>query len=145
MAKQQGKRQTSENKDQPVTETQDQPPTGDNTQPTGQETTDTDAQGTQDAPNETDGADDHPEDRDAAQDVLDDRDDNKYNVAEPAGQIIEGDPVTAGINATETGDFVTVKEDVWLKFYPKNSKRPSFRLLYAAGAQIHRSQMERLS
>lgn len=67
-----------------------------------------------------------------------------YKSAEPAGQIIrEGDDLK--ISGTEAGDYVIVTEDIWKEFYPANSKRPSYSLLYGAGTAISKHDLDRLA
>lgn len=65
-------------------------------------------------------------------------------VGTPEGKIIrEGEDIS--VNGTEAGDYVIVTEDHWKEFFPLNSKRPSYTLLYGAGTAISKADLDRLS
>lgn len=62
----------------------------------------------------------------------------------PSGRVIKaGEPVTLESADVDTDAFVVVKEDVYQEFYPENSRRPSYRLLFHKGQTVARSAVER--
>lgn len=61
----------------------------------------------------------------------------------PAGRIIKaGEPVTVESSDVESDQLIVVKETVWQEFYPENSLRPSWRMLYVAGQTVNKAELE---
>jgi len=71
-----------------------------------------------------------------------------YSQAEPLGTVIPANKEAHIGNlrgsAVTLDDLVAVSDDVWQEYYQEGSKRPSYRLVAAAGSIIARSHLDTL-
>lgn len=66
-------------------------------------------------------------------------------LAEPDGIIVDENDVR-GLNAAalQDADLVVLKSDVLVKFFAEGSKRPSYRILHAAGSVVSKAALRGL-